>query len=75
MTKTEFLAEVDRIREDEPSFRYGQTVFNLAASTDGLREITNKLWSGPRDPFYHDARVPAFLAELEPYFDPEDSDD
>lgn len=61
MTEGEFRAAVKVAMRDNPRWRYGQAVYNVAC---GLSPLADVLCGTDLDPFYYDERVEAFVHRL-----------
>ena len=73
MTFEEYCAQVGAVKAQYPSWRYGQTYFNVLVEV--RPDLTDGRTSGMKqgfpirgsslDPFYNDLLVPDFLREVE----------
>ena len=62
MTFQEYLIAVIRCMQHNPSYRMGQCYFNVFH--DHFPEHAEAITGSWLDPFHHDDRIPAFLADI-----------
>ena len=66
MTWNEYLQRVAIAQRENPSWRMGQTYFNVLH--DHEPEIADRFRATTLDPFHRDERLPNFLAALVEWF-------
>lgn len=62
MTRKEFMARLREASRKHPTWRYGQTAWNVAAGIDF--DLAMLFCATRFDPFYIDARAEDFVAEF-----------
>ncbi len=63
-TLADFDLDLRRARSAHPDWRYGQAVFNVAASTRATAARAESMRGTDRDPFYRSSRAPSFVLAL-----------